>query len=228
MARNYQQNRLTESRLKGIYKSSNGLYTLNLTPGKTVYDESIITQNSIEYRDWNPKKSKLGAALMKGVSQIGIMPGKSVLYLGCSTGTTCSHVSDILGNNGILFGVDPAPRVMREFIFLSEDRKNMAPIIEDANHPERYQEFVPKVDVVFQDIAQRSQVSIFLKNCDMFLKKGGFGLLVIKARSIDVTKDPKKIFNQVRNELERNITIVDYRELDPYEKDHCIYVVKKK
>jgi len=228
MARKYQQNGLTESRLKGIYKSSKGLYTLNLTPGKTVYGESTLKQNSIEYRDWNPKKSKLGAALMKGVSQIGIMPGKSILYLGCSTGTTCSHVSDILGKDGILFGVDPAPRVMREFIFLCEDRKNMAPIIEDANHPEQYKDLVPKVDVVFQDIAQRSQVSIFLKNCDMFLKKGGFGLLTVKARSIDVTKVPKKIFNQVRNELERNITIVDYRELDPYEKDHCIFVVKKK
>jgi fibrillarin-like pre-rRNA processing protein len=219
---------IKESRLKGIYQLGNSLYTLNFTPGKTVYDEKIIRSNSKEYREWNPKKSKLGAAITKGISQIGIMPGKSVLYLGCASGTTCSHVSDILGKDGFIFGVDMAPRVMRDFIFLCDERKNMAPIVADANHPELYEKHVDKVDVVFQDIAQRSQVDIFLKNCNKFLKDGGFGLLAVKARSIDVTRKPKAIFNEVRSQLEGKITVVDYRELDPYERDHCLYVVKKK
>ncbi len=219
---------MKESRLKGIYQSRGGIYTRNLAPGKTVYDERIIKDKNLELREWNPKKSKLGAGLMKGISQIGIMPGKSVLYLGCSTGTTCSHVSDILGKEGFLFGIDLAPRVMREFVFLCEDRPNIAPIMADANHPEVYEDLVPEVDVVFQDIAQREQVKIFLKNCDKFLKKGGFGLLAVKARSIDVTEKPKKLFNKVRGELEKAVTVVDYRELSPYEKDHCLYVIKKK
>lgn len=222
---------LRESRLKGIYEKSTKkgrkILTKSLSPGKKVYDETIYRLKGEEYREWNPKKSKLGAAVLKGISQIGIMPGKSVLYLGCSTGTTCSHVSDMLGKTGFLFGVDPAPRVMREFVFLCEDRPNMAPIVADAAKPEQYKDIVDKVDVVFQDIAQRDQVSIFLKNCQIFLRKGGFGLLAVKARSIDVTKNPKSIFHQVRAQLEKQHPIVDYRMLEPYELDHAMFVIKK-
>ena len=182
----------------------------------------------MEYREWNPRKSKLAAAILKGVSLVGIMPGKSVLYLGCSTGTTCSHVSDILGETGFLFGVDLAPRVMREFVFLSQKRANMAPVMADSNHPELYDKYLDSADVVFQDISQRNQVEIFVKNCLKFLKKDGTALLAVKARSIDVTKNPKDIYHQVRGQLEKQLKVVDYKLLDPYEKDHCIFVVKKK
>jgi len=217
---------IKESRLKGVYEDQRSLYTLNLTPGLTVYDEKLVRQGSREFREWNPRRSKLGAAILKKVSQIAIMPGKTVLYLGCSTGTTCSHVSDIIGKEGFLFGLDSSPRVMREFVFLSEKRKNIAPILADANFPEQY-DFVPKVDVVFQDIAQRNQVDIFLKNCAIYLSRTGTGLLAIKARSIDATKSPKAIYNEVRAKLEKQMKIVDYRELQPFEKDHCFFVVKK-
>ena len=69
--------------------------------------------------------------------------------------------------------------------------------------------------------------TIFRKNCDAFLKKDGYGLLVIKARSIDVTKRPKQIFMAIRQELEEFMTVIDYRILDPYQKDHCMILVKK-
>jgi fibrillarin-like pre-rRNA processing protein len=98
----------------------------------------------------------------------------------------------------------------------------MAPLLADAAQT-TYD--VPKVDVVFQDVAQRDQVGIFLKNLS-YLKKGGFGLLAVKARSIDVTKKPKRVFNEVREILEKNVTVVDYRDLTPYEKDHALFVVK--
>ena len=98
----------------------------------------------------------------------------------------------------------------------------------DANQPQLYRDLVPQVDVVFMDIAQKNQLEIFVKNCDMFLDVGGFGLLALKARSVDVTKKPKDIFRQVRSELEKIYSVVDYRELDPYEKDHAMFVVKKR
>lgn len=219
---------MDEHRLKGIYKEAGRLYTISYAPGRNVYGEKVLKFGGKEYREWNPTKSKLGAALMKGISQIGIMPGKSVLYLGCSTGTTCSHVSDILGKDGFLFGLDFAPRMVREFVFLCEGRDNIAPLLADANHPEEYADKVPQVDVVFQDIAQRDQVNIFLKNCKKFLKKGGFGLLAVKARSIDVTKKPRQIFEIVRQQLQKEAMIVEYRELEPFERDHCMFVVKLK
>jgi len=158
---------------------------------------------------------------------MGIKPGKDVLYLGCATGTTPSHISDII-EDGTIFCLDFAPRVMRDIVFVCEERKNMVPIMADASLPQEYAHRIKPVDVVFQDIAQRDQVEIFLKNCDAFLKSGGFGLLAIKAKSIDQKRKPKKIFNECRDKLERAITIVDYRELHPFEEDHCFFVVKKK
>ena len=67
-----------------------------------------------------------------------------------------------------------------------------------------------------------------MKNCDCFLKQDGFGLLAIKARSIDVTKKPSVIFKEVMKELEKSITVVDYRVLEPFEKDHALFVCKKR
>ena len=219
---------MQETKIKGVYKKKNNLLTLNLTPGKSVYHEKVIKSEGNEYREWNPNRSKLAAALKKGASQIGIKPGNIILYLGASTGTTPSHVSDIVGKEGFIYALDFAPRVVRELVFLSEDRKNIAPILGDAKQPLSYSHRVSKVDSVYQDIAQHDQVEIFLRNCDMFLEKGGFGLLCVKSRSIDVTKKPKQVFAEVRQKLEKALTVVDYRELAPFEKDHCIYICKKK
>jgi fibrillarin-like pre-rRNA processing protein len=214
---------------KGIYaiEGKRAIYTKSLAPGKNVYNEKIVKYDNNEYRDFNPKRSKLAAGLVKGISQTGIKPGAIVLYLGASTGTTVSHVSDIIDKEGFVFALDFAPRVVRELIFLCEERPNIAPLLEDAFHPLRYLDKVCLVDVVFQDIAQRNQVEIFLRNIDIYLKKDGFGLLCIKARSVDVTKKPKTIFKEIKRYLEDKVTIVDYKELDPYEKDHCIFVIKR-
>jgi fibrillarin-like pre-rRNA processing protein len=213
---------------KGIYENREKIYTKNLNPGKRVYDEELFfdRQEEIEYRSWDPKRSKLGAALRKGVSQIGIKEGDYVLYLGASTGTTVSHVSDMVGKDGMVFALDFAPRVLRDLVFLAESRPNIAPILSDANHPERYASLISEVDTIFMDIAQKNQVEIFLKNF-RFLRKGGFGLLALKARSVDVTRNPRDILRNVRLELEKKTVLVDHRELDPFELDHGFFVCKK-
>ena len=46
---------------------------------------------------WNPFRSKLAAAILGGIGNIYIKPGAKVLYLGAASGTTVSHVSDIVG-----------------------------------------------------------------------------------------------------------------------------------
>ncbi|MBC8495387.1 fibrillarin-like rRNA/tRNA 2'-O-methyltransferase [archaeon] len=210
-----------------IYFDKKTLYTRSLDKNK-FFDERIVSFSGNSFREWEAKRSKLAAGLMKGLSQIGLRHGSVVLYLGASHGYTPSFVSDIVGKSGFVFAIDIAPEVTRDLVAICEQRKNMAPILCDCNHPEEYKDFVTKVDIVYQDISQKNQVQIFLKNCDMFLKKDGFGLLAIKSRSIDVTKSPKEIYARVREELEKHITIVDYRELDPYEKHHAMFVVKKK
>lgn len=219
---------MQETQLKGIYKIGRNLYTKSFAPGTKVYEQRIFHEGDDEYREWNPTRSKLCAAVLKGASQIGIKPGSIVLYLGAASGTTVSHVSDIVGKEGFVFALDFAPRVVRDLYFVCKDRSNVAPLLEDANKPETYAHLINAVDIVFMDIAQKNQEEIFMKNVNMFLKPGGFGLLALKARSVDVSKNPKQVFREVREKLERQIAIVDYRDLEPFERDHCMFICKKK
>lgn len=214
-----------------VFRERKGRKTLLFTRsvfGGSFFGEKIVKAKGSEFRELNPERSKLGAALLKGLSQTGIKEGSVVLYLGASHGYTPSFISDIVGPQGFVFCLDFAPRVVRDLVFVCEKRSNMAPLLENALKPEEYKDKVPLVDVVYQDVAQRDQVGIFLSNCDVFLKNGGFGLLALKPRSIDVTRRPKDIFREVRSVLEKHLTIVDYKELDPFEVDHAFFVVKKK
>lgn len=226
-------NKIQQSKIFEVYEDKKGnkrfLYTINLTSGKKVYDERLIKQDNVEYREWNYRKSKLAAAILKECPNIGIRKNDVVLYLGASTGTTASHVSDIVGEKGFVFALDFAPRVVRELYFLCKTRKNMAPLLENASLPEKYKDKITKqVDVVYQDIAQKQQSEIFLKNCRLFLKKNGYALIAVKARSVDVTKKPKEIFKKIRQEIEKELVIIDERKLEPFEKDHMFFVCRKK
>jgi fibrillarin-like pre-rRNA processing protein len=203
------------------------LYTQNLVPGATVYGERLVKDKGGEYREWDPKRSKLCALILKGSPNVGIRKGDVVLYLGTASGTTASHVSDMVGSDGFVFALDFAPRVVRDLYFVCQQRKNMTPLLADAHHPESYIERVCLADVVYQDLAQKDQVEVFLRNVRQFLKKGGYALLAVKARSVDVTKKPKEIFREVRKQLEEEMTIIDYRELQPFQMDHCMFVCKR-
>tara|TARA_Y100000310_G_C20489354_1_gene718410 strand:+ start:274 stop:942 length:669 start_codon:yes stop_codon:yes gene_type:complete len=221
---------ISKSKIFEVYedKARRKLFTVNLTPGKKVYEEQLVKQGNIEYREWDPYSSKLASLILNKCQNIFMRKNNVVLYLGSSTGTTCSHVSDIVGKDGFVFAVDLAPRVMTDMLFNLESRKNIAPILESANHTDKLMERISVVDVIYQDIAQKNQVDIFLKNINNFLKNDGYALLAVKARSIDVTKKPKQIFKEVKEQLEKELTIVDYRILEPYQKDHAMFVVKKK
>ncbi|MBN2367747.1 fibrillarin-like rRNA/tRNA 2'-O-methyltransferase [Candidatus Woesearchaeota archaeon] len=204
------------------------LYTPSLTPGEKLFDDQPEKFQGKEYRFFDATRSKLAAAILKGISQIGIKEGDTILYLGASHGYTPSFVSDIIGEKGFIFALDFAPRVVRDLVFLCEKRKNITPILGDANQPDTYKSRVTQVDIVYQDVAQKNQAEIFLKNCNSFLKKGGFGLLAVKSKSIDIAKNPRQIYMEIRQKLEKEITVVDFKVLDPFEKDHCMFVCKKK
>ena len=169
------------------------LATENLVPGNQVYKEKLIVKKNIEYRLWDPFRSKLAAAIMNGLEYFPFENKSKVLYLGASTGTTVSHISDIVGKNGIVFSVEHASRVARDFLDrVASHRTNIIPILQDARKPEEYFSVFGKVDIVYVDIAQPDQTKIAMDNCKIFLKENGYFFLVIKTRSIDVTKLPKK------------------------------------
>ena len=211
---------MKETYIPGVFKDKNQFFTLNPVKGFRVYNEKIMKKNGIEYRSWNPYRSKLAAALLNNLS-FEIKPSNTVLYLGAATGTTVSHISDI-AKKGAVYAVENAPVAMKKLLTLCNERNNIIPISEDAFHPERYSMIVPSVDLVYQDISQRNQPDIFIKNINRYLKKDGFGLIMVKARSIDVSLKPKKVYENVCEELEKNnLKVVDVIDLSPFEKDHA-------
>ncbi len=230
----FKKSKLTQARFDNVFeqhtKRGVRLFTRSVYPFRG-FEETVIKEDGHKYREVDPERSKLFAGIAKGMSQIGIREGSSVLYLGASHGYTPSYVSDMIGEKGRILCLDIAPRVLRDLVFVCQRRENMAPLLADCRQYKDYAEFLPEggVDVVFQDISQRDQVDIFLHNCTAYLKKGGFGLLALKARSVDVSKKPQVIFKEAFTQLEQSaFTIVDKRELEPYEKDHMLFVVKKK
>lgn len=206
---------------------SEKIATKNLVPGQKVYGERVIKWEGEEYRIWNPNRSKLGAAILNGLKNFPIKPGSTVLYLGIASGTTASHVSDIVGWEGKIFGIEFSPRVLRELVPLVEERRNIIPILGDATKPEEYRALVTKVDVIFEDVAQPTQAKILIDNAKAYLKSGGYGMISVKSRSIDVTKEPEEVFREVEKELGEYFEVIERISLEPYEKDHALIVVRK-
>ncbi len=203
------------------------LATLNLVPGNQVYKEKLVKIDDEEFRTWDPYRSKLGAAIMNGLQILPIVRKSRVLYLGVSTGTTASHVSDIVGPSGIVFCVEHSSRVAREFLDrVASYRSNMVPILQDARSPKEYFAVYGTIDVVYADIAQQDQTEIVILNCKTFLKKGGYLMLVVKTRSIDVTKDPSEVTRMEAKKLKNDFDIVQEINLNPYEKDHSMIIAK--
>jgi fibrillarin-like pre-rRNA processing protein len=201
------------------------LATKNLVPGNQVYNEKLLVVNNVEYRIWNPFRSKLAAAIMNDLSNFPFNQKSNVLYLGVSTGTTISHISDIIGESGVIFGIEHASRVARDFLDrVASHRKNIVPIIQDARKPEEFFSVYKKVDIVYVDIAQPDQTNIAIENCKLYLKPSGYIFLIIKTRSIDVTKDPKKIIKNEIKKLEQFFQIKQTIDLHPYDKDHMLVI----
>jgi fibrillarin-like pre-rRNA processing protein len=208
--------------------SSERLATRNLAPGKNVYGERLVRDKGIEYRVWDPFRSKLAAAILKGLETVPIRPCHKILYLGAASGTTASHVSDIVGEKGYVYCIEFASRAIRELVNnVCASRLNMAPILADARFPEKYAALVEKVDDIYCDIAQPEQAKVLADNADLFLKSSAWIMLAIKASSIDVTKEPSEVYEQEMEVLKsRHFEIQEIVHLEPYDKAHVMIVAK--
>ncbi|MFH0897722.1 MAG: fibrillarin-like rRNA/tRNA 2'-O-methyltransferase [Candidatus Bathyarchaeota archaeon] len=220
-------------KMAGVYSveletGNTSLATLNLTPGKTVYGERLVEDEGREYRLWDPYKSKLAAAILKKLPNMPINPSCVVLYLGAASGTTVSHISDIVGARGHVYAVEFSPRSLRELISNLSSRMNVFPILADARTPSHYRPLVEKVEVVYCDIAQPEQARVLADNADTFLKEEGSALLAIKARSIDSARKPEKVFREEVNVLKkRGLSVKAMIPLEPYDRDHAMALAEK-
>ncbi|BDZ66921.1 fibrillarin-like rRNA/tRNA 2'-O-methyltransferase [Methanobacterium ferruginis] len=204
----------------GIYELEGHLATCNLNPGVRVYGEKLVEYEGLECRLWDPRRSKLAAAILKGLETFPVEVNSKILYLGASAGTTPSHISDII-LDGMIYCVEFAPRMMRELLPVCRARENMIPLLEDAGKPQNYLKLMEKVDFIYSDVAQPNQTEIFMDNMRLYLKDEGQGMLMIKARSIDVARKPRQVFREEASKLkEHGFRVVDKVDLEPYEKDH--------
>jgi fibrillarin-like pre-rRNA processing protein len=210
--------------LPGVYETDGHIATENLNCGIKVYGERLVEIKDKEYRIWDPRRSKLGAAILNGLETFPFKEDSKMLYLGASAGTTPSHISDV-SKDGLIYCVEFSPRMMRDLAEVCRQRQNMVPILDDATKPKNYMNLVQKVDVVYSDVAQPKQSELFMDNMRLFLKEDGIGILMIKARSIDVTKSPKKIFKEEESKLKTaGFRVIEKINLEPYEKDHMAFV----
>lgn len=217
----------------GVYIArgkEDALVTKNMVPGVSVYGEKRIAvegageaPEKIEYRVWNPFRSKLAAAILAGVDSIHIAPGAKVLYLGGASGTSVSHVSDLVGPTGSVYAVEFSHRSGRDLVNMAKQRPNVVPIIEDARHPQKYRMLVPMVDVVFADVAQPDQARIVGLNAQYFLKNNGNFVISIKASCIDSTAQPEAVFaREIKKLQELQLKPKEQVTLEPYERDHAV------
>jgi fibrillarin-like pre-rRNA processing protein len=211
--------------LPGVFRYGELLLTRNLTPGRRVYGERLFSQDGVEYREWVPERSKLAAYLKKGGRFFPFLPSSHVLYLGASTGTTSSHVSDLVPE-GRVYCVEISPRSFRDLVGVCEGRPNMVPIMGDATRADDLAFLVERADLVYQDVAQKNQALIFSRAMKRFSAR--WGMLAVKARSEDVAREPGEVFQESSGLLRREgFRIAEVMRLEPYERDHAMIVVER-
>jgi len=209
----------------GVYSDGKDIFTINAAPGKDVYGERLLKVDGLEYRRWDPTRSKLAAMILMGAEDFGLDQSSKVLYLGAASGTTASHVSDIV-TNGFVYCIEFSERSFRDLVKVCETRKNMIPILSDANQPHEYQHMIEAAEFVYQDVAQRNQVEIFVRNMASF--EAGHGILMLKSRSIDVNRNPRDVFAGVKRELAGAcLKVRSVIDLERYAKDHAAFVVEE-
>lgn len=212
---------------EGVYRMGRNIYTENLVPGMRVYGERLLKIDR-EYREWEPTRSKLAAAIINGLKSMPIHPGSKIIYIGASTGTTVSHVSDIIQEKGAVYSIEFSERVFREFLKVASSRGNIIPILADARRSYDF-DWIEQCEVMFCDIAQSDETEIAIRVAEKFLNVNGFLMISIKSQSIDVSKKPEQIYREEAEKLRRSgFEIIETINLEPHEQKHALIVARKK
>ena len=210
----------------GVYRDGRDLYTVNRTPGSKVYGETLKAADGVEYRAWDPFRSKLAALLLKGPPSDLLGRPKTVLYLGAAHGTTVSHLSDAFPE-ATIFAIEKSPTSFAPLLALARRRPGLVPILADAQLPERYQADVGPVDLLYQDVAQRNQAGIFVENARACLVPGGRGLLMLKVRSVTQRRPTSVVVQEARRALSADRLTVTYETpLSPFAREHVALAVE--
>jgi len=208
-----------------VYREGRDLFTVNRTPGTSVYGERLTTVEGVEYRAWDPFRSKLAALLLKGAPGDLLGRPATVLYLGAAHGTTVSHLSD-LWPDATIFAVEKSPTSFARLLALARTRPGLLPILADAQLPERYQADVGPVDLLYQDIAQRNQADIFVENAKACLAPRARGVLMLKVRSVTQQRPTAVVVREARSTLTTGrLAVTLETPLIPFSREHVAIAV---
>ncbi|MBX8634033.1 MAG: fibrillarin-like rRNA/tRNA 2'-O-methyltransferase [Candidatus Thermoplasmatota archaeon] len=197
------------------------LYTKNSRPGWSLGRERLEMLGGNEYREWDPYRSKLSAYLECGGKHFPFDEFSRTLYLGAAAGTTASHVADI-SPSGKVYCIEKAFGPYSKLAGVCSLHDNMVPVMCDANRPESYEMLVENPQILYQDIAQKNLIEIFIRNARHFPSLRHF-FVVVKSRSVDSSADPVLIFKSSAERLTAEFgcrpEIVD---ISAFEKDHAV------
>jgi len=208
-----------------VFRDGRELFTVNRNPGVSVYGERRTTVDGVEYRTWDPFRSKLAALLLKGAPADVLGRPKTVLYLGAAHGTTVSHLSD-LWPDATIFAIEKSPTSFARLLALARSRPGLLPILADAQLPERYQADVGEAELLYQDIAQRNQAGIFVENARACLAPRGRGLLMLKVRSVTQQRPTAVVVREARSAVAGgHLSVTFETPLTPFSREHVALAV---
>ncbi|CAN1173115.1 rRNA 2'-O-methyltransferase fibrillarin 1 [Linum perenne] len=216
-------------KFEGIFivkgKNNDAICTQNLVPGEAVYGEELISVKNkdgieAEYRIWNPIRSKLAAAIQCGVENIWVKPGSRVLYMGDICGTTVSHLSDLVGPDGLVYAVGESDVVVN----MSEKRSNVIPIYADYFVSVTYRMFVSMVDVLCAVIDDNQEVCALVMNTLHYLRTGGHFLFSTKASYVFINSENEIAFKDIDPREQKEYKVHEKIELDQLHKDRVMTV----
>jgi fibrillarin-like pre-rRNA processing protein len=187
-----------------------------------VYGERITSIDDVVLRRWDASRSKLGAALSNGWEGLIPRSGERWLYLGASTGTTASHVADLVGMDGFVFAVEKSLRPFARLLSLAQRYPNLGPVLGDARNPLGYLPIVPPVDGVYLDVAQPDQVEIALDNARWFLRPAGAIVLALKTASMGRERSSREHLLDATRELEGATEVEETLSLEPFHRRHFL------
>lgn len=197
------------------------LWTESVGREPPVYGERWTESDGRPYRSFEPARSKLSAAIVKEWSVPLPAPGESWLYLGAASGTTASHVADLVGPTGRVYAVERSLRPFSRLLALAERWPNLFPILGDAREPTAYGALVPPVHGVYADIAQVDQVEILLSNASLFLEgNGGCALMALKTASMGRDATAVQHVRRAEAELAQFLDLEPSVRLDPFHRGH--------
>ncbi len=199
------------------------LWTEAVGTPPAVYGERWRPLDRRLLRSFEPGRSKLAAGLAEGWRGPLPTPGERWLYLGAASGTTASHVADLVGPSGRVYAIERSPRPFARLLTVATRWPNLLPVLGDARDPRGYFDLVPEVDGLYADVAQPDQVEIVRANAELYLHGAGSAVLVaLKTASMGRTLGPRAHLERAERELGATARLEPSVRLDPYHRAHFL------